>query len=260
MAKAIPNGFKDALLTPERKPSPDLPFAVQTFSRNKGNLYWQEAPVGDDRILIENEPLARIIPLAYCAFLIHMGKWPSISSNDNPSDHKYESIKGELERIARGEIPDWFETGKDFPKVELPASIHKELKRITEKKRQDEEAREKGRKIKADFLQKLNEAVPDNLMYHLLNDKDGYEKYQVVATFGGVYHLYALEGESGRSLIGDFIREECLRAAYIMIMNDRELLPEKIWHRGRAASLASQYAKSESIPGWHDAELERLEL
>lgn len=245
LKKAIPANLKEALSSSEGIDG--CSFTASGKISGKLYLYNQTLDRWED-IWGKTKDLIKI---AYLYLVSRQSLLPDEPYGDKDNVN-IDNIRNDI--FSGDNPPSWFNANLGLPKYVLHDSIKDKLKEIKKAEKQSVE-----NKIK--FFNIIDNKIPHKLMSQLMENK-GYAGYSVMATFSGVYTLYSKHaqkvGNSG--YVGEFSREECLRCAYLLIMNDRKALPD-VWDDPiQAMKIASKYARGTSLPSWESTSLPELEL
>lgn len=245
--KAIP---KDLLLQLLSRREGYENYKIETFGNStsaKGNLYYKDDSAEEGR-----DPWSYLVggknnDVLKAAYLLIMYERGKISFEGVGGDRKSFANSICSNYLRSGIIPDWFDPNQSLPKLE----ISKDDTGIAQKK---------SSKV---FLAALKKAIPAN-MFEELKKTGGIDGFSIVnwaTPKDKVLRLYFHYKEDDEE--GVFVKSRALLPmAYLMIMNNRNLLPEHYDTFFSAQYRFIDYANGRDVPDWFEPEqgLPRLEI
>lgn len=245
--KAIP---KDLLLQLLSRREGYENYKIETFGNStsaKGNLYYKDDSAEEGRdpwSYLAGGKNNDVLKAAYLLIMYERGK---ISFEGVGGDRKSFANSICSNYLRSGIIPDWFDPNQSLPKLE----ISKDDTGIAQKK---------SSKV---FLAALKKAIPAN-MFEELKKTGGIDGFSIVnwaTPKDKVLRLYFHYKEDDEE--GVFVKSRALLPmAYLMIMNNRNLLPEHYDTFFSAQYRFIDYANGRDVPDWFEPEqgLPRLEI
>lgn len=245
--KAIP---KDLLLQLLSRREGYENYKIRTSGNSvnaKGNLYYKDDSAEEGRDAWNYLAGGKNNDVLKAAYLLIMYERGKISFEGVGGDRNSFANSICNKYLRNGIIPDWFDPNKSLPKLE----ISKDDTGIAQKK---------SSKV---FLAALKKAIPAN-MFEELKKTGGIDGFSIVnwaTSKDKVLRLYFHYKEDDEE--GVYVKsKELLPMAYLMIMNNRNLLPEHYDTFFSAQYRFIDYANGRDVPDWFEPEqgLPRLEI